>query len=153
MVCLVLFFLVIVTVINQIYELRTLLTEEKQQQPNRTVAEQAAHYKKPISQWQLFGHERKNAVPLNNTKWVLKGVILGVNGKNNLAIIASSDQDEAFYQAGDTLADGAIITAVLADRVLLSLNGFKESLLLWDQSDKTVNADEEQQAPLGGFED
>ncbi|GEM_PF-3411958 len=93
-----------------------------------------------IAQLHLFGLPENITTTSNtNTKWMLRGIILGSKAENNYAVIASSDEDESTYRSGDTLPDGTVISNIQSDQVLLMKNGTTESLLIpWNVENQSI---------------
>jgi type II secretory pathway component PulC len=73
-----------------------------------------------ISKWHVFGTNKNISNEADNTKWTLRGVIIGSDKKNNRAIISSTDNDEAIYRLGEKLGNNETILNIFPDRVLLS---------------------------------
>ncbi len=89
-----------------------------------------------IADWHLLNEQGNAAVVEVKTKWMLRGIIIGQDQENNLAIIASSDTDESVYKQGDKLADGTIVTRIEPDKVLLEQFGNIETLFMpWKKAE------------------
>jgi hypothetical protein len=83
----------------------------------------------------LFGKE--TSIHPDRFKWILHGIILGDQAKNNIAILVSPKSQEAMNQVGDKLADGSIIFKILPDRVLITRDGIVDTLFIsWESSNE-----------------
>jgi type II secretory pathway component PulC len=88
-----------------------------------------------LEQWHPFGVPVQDtapsrpieATPLNIA---LRGVIAGPGEESGSAIIADANGVETAYGVGDTVADGAILTAVERRRVLIKRGDQLESIAL-----------------------
>jgi len=137
--------ILIVTISYQIYSINLLSKENhifsilltKPNTENYTFPE-----KIHIKNWNLF--DTKNNASINRakpTKWILRGIILGDNLKNSLAIIASHDRDEAIYAIGDKLTDGTVIKKILPNEIVLEYNGKLNKLSIpWDTENQILNS-------------
>jgi len=82
----------------------------------------------------LFGSAQHNAssgpAPITQMPLVLVGVLAAGDPKKGYAILGASAADAKLYQVGATLPGGGSLFEVHKDRVLISVNGSIEALLL-----------------------
>ncbi|HVL00167.1 MAG TPA: type II secretion system protein N [Dongiaceae bacterium] len=95
-----------------------------------------------IAQWHLFGEEGQKPVAQAQTEDVvapptrlaleLQGVFVAPKEEDSTAMISESRKESQLYRIGSKVAGSATLTAVYADRVLLSINGKLEALYFPD---------------------
>jgi general secretion pathway protein C len=109
----------------------------------------------PLEELSLFGQSGRversgataplasEAAPETTLELVLKGVITAEPKSRALAIVAEKGKanDEQLYGIGDKVPGNAIISEILADRLILRRGGVLETLMLQDQglADLAVN--------------
>lgn len=110
---------------------------------NKTPEISSATTKEIIPQYQHIFYSPPTATitEAENHNLMLRGIILGDQENNNLAIISSSETDEAIYQQGDKLPNGAIVSTIYADHVMLSYRGKVITLSIpWEKNNKSSSA-------------
>ena len=97
----------------------------------------------------LFGQSAPvaGATPVTNMSLVLAGVIADSDEKRGFATIGTSATDLRSYRVGETVPGGAVLHAVLVDRVLLDRGGAIEALLLPIRFANNVGLPPQQAAP------
>ena len=95
-----------------------------------------------IAVWHLFGEEGQKPVAVAQTEDVvapptrlaleLQGVFVAPKEEDSTAMISESRKESQLYRIGSKVAGSATLTAVYADRVLLSINGKLEALYFPD---------------------
>jgi general secretion pathway protein C len=82
----------------------------------------------------LFGQgapaQGSGTAPITSMPLVLAGVIADVDEKRGFAMIGTSATDIKVYRAGSVVPGGALLSAVLVDRVLLDRGGTIEALMI-----------------------
>jgi len=95
-----------------------------------------------IALWHLFGEEGVKPVaqaqnqdvvaPPTRLALELQGVFVAPKEEDSTAMISESRKESQLYRIGSKVAGSATLTAVYADRVLLSINGKLEALYFPD---------------------
>jgi type II secretory pathway component PulC len=142
----VLFFLLMIILLSyQGYSLYSLIKTSSDSENNSntitTGMQSIATKDVSISKWHIFGIKNNMPGDEANTKWTLKGVIIGNDKKSNLAIISSTDTDEAVYQSGAKLSSGETIQNIFPDRVLISNHDVTITLFIpWEMKSKLASS-------------
>ena len=89
-----------------------------------------------VARWHLFGNGQSNRIAVDiaeagtrtSLKLALHGTVADVDGSGGYALIADERNVERSYRVGDRIADGVVLAAVYADRVVLENQGRHETL-------------------------
>jgi general secretion pathway protein C len=78
--------------------------------------------------------------PVTDLKLVLKGTVVGTEGRSFAVIEDEKLRTQNLFHLNDTVSSGVTLNSIYADRVVINRNGEKELLLMFQESKGTEKA-------------
>jgi len=78
----------------------------------------------------LFGRYQSQSTIAKKSKLRLNGIIMSDNPDDRFAIISEKGKSEGIFGLGDKINGGAIVKEIKSDRIIISRDGQRETLLL-----------------------